>query len=419
MDGRKHMSPKARDYDVVILGAGPVGTTLALLLAGSRHRILLVEQRELSAALNDPRALALSEGARQLLNPYDAWPTANATDNTHCTPIETIHISQSNGMGRTLIDRHEYRVPALGYVVRYGALMARLHAALHKAIERHSDQIVCLEQTAAHVADAPADTTAGASSGDSFLRTVELTRTGQPSITVRTRLIVHAEGTPPDNSQGVIVRGYDQRAIIFEAGLTQPHGQRAWERFTPQGPLALLPVDGSGGKRVSVVYTVPEQEADTLLALSDADILQRIQQAIGPQATFTDIGPRASFPLKLRLRQPMIGQRELWIGNAAQTLHPVSGQGFNLGLRDAAMLGMALRAMLDPGGTLGLARYARSRQADRWGAAAFTDGIVRTFSTPFPALNAVRGLALTALDIISPLRHFVARRMIWGARAWP
>ena len=408
------------EFDIVILGAGPVGTTLALLLAGSQHRVLLVEQRTLSTGLDDPRALALSEGARQLLMPHNAWPTATGIGDGRCTPIETIHISQAGGFGRTLIDRADYRVPALGYVVRYGALMHSLQQAFDRACKRPRSRLQCLEQTTAHVAKSTSSPDPASANERPFWRTIALQTTGATSPRhVRTRLIVHAEGTPPDDSAGVIARGYGQRALIFEAGLTQSHGQRAWERFTPQGPLALLPVDGVKGQRVSVVYTVPESEAEALLALDDAAILQRIQRAIGPQACFTDIGPRASFPLKLRLRQPVLADRELWIGNAAQTLHPVSGQGFNLGLRDAAELAQALRQTLDPGSTPVLSRYARRRQLDRWGAAAFTDGIVRTFSTPFPALNTARGLALSALDLISPLRHFVARRMIWGARAWP
>lgn len=413
MDGSQLMPP-VREFDIVILGAGPVGTTLALLLAGSRHRVLLVEQRAFTTGFQDPRALALSEGARQLLDPNGAWPKPSGNGDGRCTPIETIHISQAGGFGRTLIDRQDYGIPALGYVVRYGALVESLQQALGKAIQRHHEQLVCVEKTTARVSDVTDQTNNPAG----FWRDVELISNGKTQ-TVRTRLIVHAEGTPPDHSQGVIARGYGQRAMIFEAGLAQSHGQRAWERFTPHGPLALLPVDGIGGKRVSVVYTVSEQDAEPLLELNDAAILEQIQQAIGPQVTFTDIGPRASFPLKLRLRQPAIEHRELWIGNAAQTLHPVSGQGFNLGLRDAAMLAQALRLTLDPGSALVLNRYARSRQVDRWGAAGFTDSIVRTFSTPFPILNAVRGIALSALDIISPLRHFVARRMIWGARAWP
>ena len=396
---------------LTLTGAGGSGKTrLAIELAArgvAPQRIALIDAKPVDAAAQDPRSIALSWGSRQLLAQIAAWTS-------RATPITQIHVSRRGSFGRTLIDRHDYRIPALGYVVRYGALIDGLHQALSKAMQRYSEQLVCLENTAARVIDAP-----GSSNHDTdFWRDVELAGDGK-TITVRTRLIVHAEGTPPDNSQGVIARGYGQRAIIFEAGLAQSHNQRAWERFTPQGPLALLPVDGVGGKRVSVVYTVPEQAAEQLLALNDTAILQRIQQAIGPQATFTDIGPRASFPLKLRVRQPAVDQRELWIGNAAQTLHPVSGQGFNLGLRDAAILAQSLRQTLDPGSAPVLNRYARSRQVDRWGAAGFTDGIVRTFSTPFPALNAVRGIALSALDLISPLRHFVARRMIWGSRAWP
>jgi 2-octaprenyl-6-methoxyphenol hydroxylase len=399
---------KATDtYDIVILGAGPVGSTLALLLAGTRHRVLLLEQRSLDTGQNDPRALALSEGARQLLAPENAWPVPTGQGDGRCTPIETIHISQNGGFGRTLIDRKDYRIPALGYVVRYGALIRCLHDALKQSIARNPDQLSCLDNSRADVAEPTAD-------ADPFFRTLQL-----GDRTIRARLIVHAEGTPPDDSQGVIARGYGQRALIFEAGLAESHHQRAWERFTPQGPLALLPVDGVNGKRVSVVYTVPEADAESLLQLDDAEILTRIQAAIGAQARFTDVGPRASFPLKLRLRQPALNNRELWIGNAAQTLHPVSGQGFNLGLRDAALLAQHLRHAMDPGSTHTLTPYARARQLDRYGAAAFTDGIVRAFSTPFPLLNTVRGMGLSALDLISPLRHFVARRMIWGARAWP
>ena len=394
-------------YDIVILGAGPVGSTLALLLAGTRHRVLLLEQRSLDAGQNDPRALALSEGARQLLAPENAWPVPTGQGDGRCTPIETIHISQNGGFGRTLIDRKDYRIPALGYVVRYGALIRCLHDALKQSIARNPGQLSCLDNSRADVAERTAD-------ADPFFRTLQL-----GDRTIRARLIVHAEGTPPDDSQGVIARGYGQRALIFEAGLAESHHQRAWERFTPQGPLALLPVDGVNGKRVSVVYTVPEADAESLLQVDDAEILTRIQAAIGAQARFTDVGPRASFPLKLRLRQPALNNRELWIGNAAQTLHPVSGQGFNLGLRDAALLAQHLRHAMDPGSTHTLTPYARTRQLDRYGAAAFTDGIVRAFSTPFPLLNTVRGMGLSALDLISPLRHFVARRMIWGARAWP
>lgn len=403
----KHTAHREDEYDIVILGAGPVGSTLALLLASTRHRVLLLEQRSLDAGQQDPRALALSEGARQLLAPENAWPKTTGQGDGRCTPIETIHISQSGGFGRTLIDRKDYQVAALGYVVRYGALMRCLHDALHQAMARHPEQLVCMDNTRADVAEQSGKT-------DPFYRTLRLA-----DRTIRTRLIVHAEGTPPDNSTGVIARGYGQRAMIFEAGLATGHQQRAWERFTPQGPLALLPVDGVNGKRVSVVYTVPESDADALLQLDDVAILERIQTAIGPHARFTDVGPRASFPLKLRLRQPAQDNRELWIGNAAQTLHPVSGQGFNLGLRDAAVLAQHLRNALDPGSAHTLNPYVRSRQLDRYGAAAFTDGIVRAFSTPLPLLNSVRGIGLSVLDICSPLRHFVARRMIWGARAWP
>jgi len=193
-----------------------------------------------------------------------------------------------------------------------------------------------------------------------------------------------------------------------------PHGHRAWERFTPDGPLALLPL----GESYAVVFTVPTDKAASLLALGDDGFLATLQAQFGKRLQFVASGPRAGFPLTLRLRAQITQPRQVWIGNSAQTLHPVSGQGFNLGLRDAWQLAAALLDQPDPGAPETLAGYARGRRIDRRGSVAFTDGLVRIFSNDLPPLRVVRGLGLLALDLCPPLRHFVARRMIWGARAW-
>ena len=197
-----------------------------------------------------------------------------------------------------------------------------------------------------------------------------------------------------------------------------PHGNRAWERFTPDGPLALLPV----GQDYSVVFTVPPEKAERLLALDDAEFLAALRTQFGTRLDFVHAGPRAAYPLALRVRKQLVQPRQVWIGNAAQTLHPVSGQGFNLGLRDAWELAEKLLDGLeqfpDAGHPTALAAYARGRQTDRRGSMAFTDGIVRLFSNDIPPLRLARGLGLLALDLAPPLRHFVAKRMIWGARAW-
>ncbi|MGE5386737.1 MAG: FAD-dependent monooxygenase [Betaproteobacteria bacterium] len=376
------------EVDVLILGAGPVGMTLALALAGSALKVQLVDRRLVSRQQSDPRALALSYGARQLLEPLGAWPEKAAT------PITEIHVSQ-HGFGRTLMQREDYGLPALGYVARYGDLAATLAGALA------GKSAVAEETEVAAITPLP--------------EVVEVTlQHGQTAWRLRTRVLVHAEGSS-DDRQASRIRDYRQHAVVAEVRTAPDHGGRAWERFTADGPLALLPL----GEAYAVVFTVPPEKADHLMALPDAAFLAALQAQFGHRLTFTATGPRARFPLALRLRRDVARGREIWIGNTAQTLHPVSGQGFNLGLRDACQLAEHLLAQADPGNPAALARHAARRRLDRLGGAAFTDGIVRLFSNDLPPLRIARGLGLFALDLFPPARHFVTRRMIWGARAWP
>lgn len=233
-------------------------------------------------------------------------------------------------------------------------------------------------------------------------------------MTVRAKLIVHAEGSP-NSGPDIKVREYGQHAIVAEVRPVPGHNNRAWERFTPDGPLALLPL----GEDYSIVFTVAPDKAAELLKLDDSGFLAALREQFGRRLDFVSTGPRTSFPLALRVRKQITQQRQVWIGNNAQTLHPVSGQGFNLGLRDAWELANELCKHDDAGNPAALAAYARDRQLDRRGSMAFTDGIVRLFSNDIPPLRFARGLGLLALDLYPPLRHFVAKRMIWGARAWP
>jgi len=373
--------------DVLIIGAGPVGMTLALALAGGARRVLLVDRRPRGAWADDPRALALSHGSRQLLERIKAWNARAAT------AIRQIHVSQRGGFGRTLIDADDYDTPALGYVMRYSDLADKLDARLG------SDQIL-----------APCTVDTIETDGDEAVVTV--TNEGR-SRRINARLVVHAEGTP-DNEADVKVRDYRQHAVVAEVSTTTGHQLRAWERFTPDGPLALLPLDDG----YSIVFTVPPEKAERLLAMDDAAFLAALREQFGRRLEFTACRARASFPLALRVRSPLVSRRQVWIGNAAQSLHPVSGQGFNLGLRDACELAEILHRHSDAGDPAALASYARGRGIDRRGSIAFTDGIVRLFSNDIAPLRLARGLGLLALDLTPPLRHFVARRMIWGARAW-
>jgi 2-octaprenyl-6-methoxyphenol hydroxylase len=376
--------------DIAIIGAGPVGMTLALALAGGPHRVLLIDSRPRGASAGDPRALALSHGTQQLLERLNAWNSAAGT------PIHDIHVSQRGGFGRTIIDRNEQGVPALGYVMRYRDLAAALDARI--------DSTQLLD-------DCQVD---GIETGRQGA-TLTVCRQGTTQ-RIAARLIVHAEGTP-GNDTAVDVRDYRQHAVVAEVRPAPGHKHRAWERFTPDGPLALLPL----GQDYSIVFTVPPEKAAHLLQLDDTAFLAALRVQFGSRLDFTATGPRASFPLALRIRRQLTEKRQVWIGNCAQTLHPVSGQGFNLGLRDAWELAEILlnNHSGDAGDPAALAAYARGRKLDRVGSTAFTDGIVRLFSNDLPPLRFARGLGLLALDLYPTLRHFVAKRMIWGARAWP
>ena len=383
------------DTDILILGAGPVGMTLALALAlalaDSGQRVRLLDRRPRGAWADDPRGLALSHGCRQLLERLDAW---NASAGT---PIKEIHVSQRGGFGRTMINASDYGTPALGYVMRYRDLAAALDARIPATQWLEPGQVATI-----------------ATNDEGALVTV--TR-GDVTQQITARLVVHAEGTP-QNDPDVSVSDYDQHAVIAEVRPATPHGNRAWERFTPDGPLALLPI----GDDYSVVFTVPPARAKRLLALDDDEFLAALRTQFGTRLDFVRTGPRAAYPLALRVRRHLTQPRQVWIGNAAQALHPVSGQGFNLGLRDAWELAEKLLDGLeqqpDAGHPTALAAYARGRQTDRRGSMAFTDGIVRLFSNDIQPLRLARGLGLLALDLAPPLRHFVAKRMIWGARAW-
>lgn len=380
------MTEAVEQTDILIVGAGPVGMTLHLALAAGGQKSLLIDRRPQQALQADPRALALSHGARELLEQIEGWPTRAAT------PIETIHVSQKTGFGRTLIDRADYQLPALGYVVRYRDLAAALAARL-------TDGALLAET---EILDTKPD--------DSGV-TVALRHAGTLR-RIRCKLLVHAEGTPADDPE-VKVSDYAQHAVICEVTPTPGHGRRAWERFTPDGPLALLPL----GDEYSIVFTLPPAKADAVMALDDDAFVAALASQFGRSMRFSKPGKRSRFPLALRLRTSLHRGREVWIGNTAQTLHPVSGQGFNLGLRDAWQLAEIL--LKDGVDRSNLAAYAASRRLDRDGGAFFTDKVVKAFSNDCGPLKLVRGLGLLALDVFPPARHFVAKRMIWGARAWP
>jgi 2-octaprenyl-6-methoxyphenol hydroxylase len=369
------------EVDVAIAGGGPVGSALALALSGSALTFARISD---DSGVAD-RPIALSHGSRLILERLNAWsPQAS-------TPIRAIHVSQQ-GFGRTVLRCADYGIPALGYVTSYSELAAQL---------------------AGRTPATSGTVTGWELSGEGVLLRVAV---GAGEVSMRARLLVLADGGL-NRAAGHTV-DYRQRAIVTEVLAELAAAGTAWERFTAEGPLALLPFRD----RHALVWSVNPQTADGLCKLPDREFLLRLRHAFGGRlGEFRSAGPRASFPLSLRRADVQPAPRVIAIGNAAQTLHPVAGQGLNLGLRDAWELARMLLevAKEEVGAQALLARYARSRRFDRYAGMGFTDFLVRMFSNSVPPLALARGAGLALLDILPPARHFLARRMIFGTRALP
>jgi 2-octaprenyl-6-methoxyphenol hydroxylase len=396
----------ALDFDVTIVGAGPVGLALAGWLARRSATqalsIALIDAREPEDARLDPRAIAVSQGSRMILEPL-RWPS-------DATAIHRIHVSQRGHFGRTLIDRAEHGLPALGYVLKYGSIVHSLAEAVRPTA------VHWLRSTSAGTAiqenegvTLPLETAASADSA-------RVTRT------LRTRILVNAEGglfheqqkgARAGKSGGT--RDYGQTALVGTVSVSMPQAHVAWERFTQQGPIALLPVGGARDADYALVWCCAPEEAARRAQLPDDAFLHELGAAFGDRmGRFTRIAGRASFPLGLNALDTLVKGRIAAIGNAAQTLHPVAGQGLNLGLRDAHALADALS---QHGATpLALAAFAQRRALDRRMTIGATDTLARLFTVDFPPLATLRGLALTALEFVPPVKTALARQMMFGQR---
>ncbi|MGF6938601.1 2-octaprenyl-6-methoxyphenol hydroxylase [Paraburkholderia sp. UCT70] len=402
------------DFDVTIVGAGPVGLALAGWLARRsvtrELKIALVDAREPEDSIADPRAIAVSHGSRMILEPL-RWPA-------DATAIERIHVSQRGHFGRTLIDHREHGLPALGYVLRYGSIVHGLADAVH------ATQVHWFRSTSA---GAPVQVLDGVTLP---IETAGVARQ------LRTRILVNAEGglfgdqkhaknpsRATDEYAGARnigknnagSRDYGQTALVGTVTVSAPQPHVAWERFTSQGPIALLPMGGVRGADYALVWCCAPDEAARRAQLSDEAFLRELDAAFGGRmGRFTHIKGRASFPLGLNTVDTLVNGHIVAIGNAAQTLHPVAGQGLNLGLRDAHALVDALSA---EGPTpLALATFAQRRALDRRLTIGSTDTLARLFTVDFAPLAVLRGLALTALEFVPPIKTALARQMMFGQR---
>ena len=378
----------AEHADILIVGAGPVGAVCALALAQGGLSPLLLEARTADRRVSDRRTLALSHGSRLILERLGVWQRLAGA-----TAITDIDISQKGGFGHARLSAAEENVPALGHVLGYDDLARALDHALAAAG-------LAVRHDAAVAAAVP-----GRAYATLRLHDGEL---------VTARLAVIADGGRSLAGAAKIDKDYGQVALVARVSTDQPQPGLAYERFTPQGPAALLP----RGESYALVWVTAPAEAERLLALDDDAFLAALQDHFGGRAgRFLSVAERGRFPLRLAWQGSRAGDRLVRIGNAAQTLHPVAGQGFNLGLRDAWELAQAvLDAPADPGAPATLARYARARRRDTLPGIGFTDALVEVFSRDVAPLRQARGLGLFALQALPPLKHFVARRMMFGAR---
>ena len=378
---------------VIIVGGGPVGSVLALALHQKKIAFTMLEARAKNASHSDTRALALSHGSRLILEKLGVWQAVEAK----ATAINTIHISQRGGLGRTKLNAADHNLPAIGYVLPYGALTQALDGALD------TEQVLYEAEVTKVKPRQPVS---------------EVTFNQQcKSQTLASAMLVVADG---GRNLGEIdgikkeTKEYGHDALVSKVTAEFPHNNTAYERFTPSGPMALLP-NGSAG--FSLVWTGEKESIDALLQLDDSDFLTQLHDAFGDRVgKFISIEKRISFPLKLSTLKSSTAAHLVVIGNAAQTMHPVAGQGFNVGMRDAWTLADLIinTPQIDLGSASMLATYNKLRSRDTRGGILFTDLLVNIFSNNVIGLGAMRGAGLGLLEMIKPAKNMLVNKMSFG-----
>lgn len=390
-------------YDVVIAGGGMVGSSLALALAPLALRVAIVEPVPRKAAEQpsfDERSTALSRSTQRMYEAMQIWDEVSAA----ATPVRRIHVSDKGRFGFSHIDAEQQRVEALGYVV--------INRVLGEVLQRALDKVSGLDVIC------PASISA-ARPGPDDVRVNVTTAAGEEQ-ELSTRLLVAADGARSSvrDMLGICVKhvDYGQRALVGNLLPEKALNNCAYERFTPQGPLALLPVaDGRAG----FVWTVAENDADRVLALDDAAFIAELQDVFGYRlGTFSRVGKRAAYPLTLSKATRLTATRSVLLGNAAHGLHPVAAQGFNLGLRDVAALCDCI-ADSDLDDPELLQRYAAWRTSDQSKLVGFTDGLVRLFGNKNAAVRAARNVGMLGFDLVPGVRSLFAKHTMGLAGRLP
>lgn len=390
-------------YDIIIAGGGMVGSSLALALAPLSLRVAIVEPIAPGADVQpsfDDRSTALSRSTQRMYEAMGLWQQIVAAS----TPVTRIHVSDQDSFGFSHIDAEEQRVEALGYVVINRVLGKVLQDAL---VEVPNLDLIC-----------PAKITAARLAPDQV--TVTLQHSDGNAEEIGCRLLVAADGarSAVRDMLGISAKqvAYGQRAIVGNLLPEKPLQNCAYERFTRNGPLAMLPVtDGRAG----FVWTVAEDDAERVLGLDKGDFLAELQQAFGYRlGTLSRVGELSSYPLQLSKALRLTATRSVLVGNAAHGLHPVAAQGFNLGLRDVAALCDCIASFdLDDAGLL--QHYAAWRKSDQGKLVGFTDGLVQLFSNNRRRVRALRGLAMLGFDLVPGVRSLFAKHTMGLAGRLP
>ena len=403
------MASETHQYDITVIGGGMVGASLACALGNQDLRIAIIEAY--NANLDTPpsyddRAIALSYGTAQIFRTLGCWQDLE----TSVTPINHIHVSDKGHAGITRLNYQEENVDALGYVIT----ARELGQTLYRVLSGFENIDLISPARLKNI-----------EFSDEFAKATYTVDADSNSHSITTRLIVAADGGNSSVRKIMNIdakqHDYQQSAITTNVSTSRPHNNIAYERFTSQGPLAVLPM---GGNRCSLVWTWPSDKVEQVLDLSDEEFLIKLQKVFGKRlGEFTQVGKRQSYPLRLIKATTQVTRRLALIGNAAHTLHPIAGQGFNLGMRDVAALAQVIVEEHSAGRDYGLLRalqpYQQWRQQDHRNIIGFTDNLVKIFSNRFPPLALARNIGLVATDVMPPLKHLLAKHSMGMAGKLP
>lgn len=373
-----------QQVDILIIGGGLTGATLMLALRELGFSSLLVERKTLEDKINpdfDARSLALSPASVGILSMLGVWELLR----DYATPIHLIHVSDQQRFGSSRL--HAEANKSLGYVVE----MQYINRALHQLLNKEH---ILAPATVSHIDTANHEAILQTSLGEQRVRAQLIVAADGAESTVRTLCKMSAT-----------IKKYQQQAIVANIGLTKNHEYQAFERFTSEGPIALLPMQGD---KMSLVWAMSPQNAKEIMTINDKEFLAKLQKAFGYRVgRLVKVGTRFSYPLQQLIMPQQIKWPIVFVGNAAHTLHPVAGQGFNLGLRDVAALAQCVaqyglnRDMLE--------NYFKLRQSDQKNIIAFTNGLINVFTSRIPGVGFVRDLGLILLDNSAFLKKCLSR----------